>query len=180
MLSYVWLEESVSWKFKIPQKFGGKVWRVSPQAVGWNCSWSLIIHTFQKPASISQMMMGQYWLGKTKALWLTQNTFKKLLQNLKKKRLMEFSAEWVTDWLTNTSHKCNSKAVDFIVLLLSSFVFHSSLLRVNLVVAHDGFLCISEIVCIFHSSYFDYRGDFQAVLDSYCHETGLKTDDNKV
>jgi len=44
-----------------------------------------------------------------------------------------------------------------------SFVFHSSLLAVkcvNLVVARDGFLCITEIACIFFSAYFDYRDAF--------------------
>jgi len=54
---------------------------------------------------------------------------------------------------------------------VSSFVFISSLLTVksiNLVVARDGFLCVMEIFCIFHRGYFDYRGAFQTVLDSYC------------
>ena len=45
-------------------------------------------------------------------------------------------------------------------LLVSSFVFHSSLLTaksVDLVVACDGFLCIIEIVIhLFHSGYLDY------------------------
>ena len=47
-------------------------------------------------------------------------------------------------------------------------VFHSSLLtekRVNLLVAYDGFLCITEIIRFFHSGYIDYRGTFQTVLD---------------
>ena len=50
---------------------------------------------------------------------------------------------------------------------MSSFVFHSSLLtvkRAELVVARDGFLCTMEIVRIFHSGYFDYRGAFQQFL----------------
>ena len=37
-------------------------------------------------------------------------------------------------------------------LPVSSFVFHLSLLTVkniDLVVAHDGFLCVTKIVCIF-------------------------------
>ena len=69
---------------------------------------------------------------------------------------------------------------------MSSFVLHSSLLTVTvskdewntkedtgksveLVVAHDGFLCIMEIIHIFLSSYFDCRGVFQIVLIShYC------------
>jgi len=57
------------------------------------------------------------------------------------------------------------------ILQVSSFVFHSSLLTVkciNLVVVHDGSLCVLEIVHIFHSGYLDYRGAFQTVLDSYC------------
>jgi len=56
-------------------------------------------------------------------------------------------------------------------LPVSSFVFHSSLLTVNsinLAVAHDGFLSVTEIICIFHSGYLDYGGTFQTVLDSYC------------
>jgi len=39
------------------------------------------------------MMMGQYWLGKTKlkqALKLTHNAFEKLLRNLKKNHLTFF------------------------------------------------------------------------------------------
>jgi len=39
-------------------------------------------------------------------------------------------------------------------------LFHSSLLTaktVDLVVAHDGFFCTTEIICIFHSG---YRGAF--------------------
>jgi len=39
-----------------------------------------------------------------------------------------------------------------------------------LVVARDGFLCVTEIVHIFHSGYLDYRGVFQTVLDLYCCE----------
>ena len=27
----------------------------------------------------------------------------------------------------------------------------------------DGFLCVPEIICLFHSGYFDYRGAFQTV-----------------
>jgi len=53
---------------------------------------------------------------------------------------------------------------------MSSFVFHSSMLTVksiDLVVAHDGLFCITEIARIFHSGYLDYRGTFQTVLDSY-------------
>ena len=45
-------------------------------------------------------------------------------------------------------------------LPVSSFVFHSSLLTVkivDLVVTCDGFLYVTEIVCIFHSGYLDYR-----------------------
>jgi len=54
--------------------------------------------------------------------------------------------------------------------LVSSFVFHSSLLMVKsidfkLVVACDGFLCVTEIIRIFHSGYLDYRGAFQTVFD---------------
>jgi len=56
---------------------------------------------------------------------------------------------------------------------VSFFVSHSSLLivkSVDLVVALDGFLglCIMEIIGVFHSGYFDYRGAFQTVLDVYC------------
>jgi len=56
-------------------------------------------------------------------------------------------------------------------LPVSSFVFHLSLLAVksvNLVVACDGFLCITRIICTFHSG----RGAFQTVLDLYS-ETSL-------
>jgi len=28
--------------------------------------------------------------------------------------------------------------------------------------------CVTEIICIFHSGYLDYRGAFQTALDSYC------------
>jgi len=63
---------------------------------------------------------------------------------------------------------CSTCNAFFMNLPVSPFVFHSSLLTVNLVVARDGFLCIMAIICIFHSSNFDYRGAFQIVLDSYC------------
>jgi len=56
-------------------------------------------------------------------------------------------------------------------LPVSSFMFHSSLLTVksiDLVVTHDGFLCTTEMVHIFHSGYLDYRGVFQIVFDSFC------------
>ena len=33
---------------------------------------------------------------------------------------------------------------------------------------HDGFLCVMEIVCIFPSGYFDYRGVFRENFDLYC------------
>ena len=46
-------------------------------------------------------------------------------------------------------------------LPVSSFVFSKS---VDLVVAHDGFLTSSIFFIV--ATYFDYRGAFQAVLDS--------------
>jgi len=33
-------------------------------------------------------------------------------------------------------------------------------------ISHDGFLCITEIVHIFHGGHFDCRGAFQTVLDT--------------
>ena len=59
----------------------------------------------------------------------------------------------------------------FMDLPVSSFVSHSSLLTaksVDLAIAHDGFPFVTEIVHICHSGYFDIRGAFQTVLDSYC------------
>ena len=50
------------------------------------------------------------------------------------------------------------------VLLCVSFIFAD----IEMVAAHDGFLCITEIVHIFHSGYLDYRGAFPTALDSYC------------
>jgi len=50
------------------------------------------------------------------------------------------------------------------VLLCVPFIFADA----DWVVAHDGFLCATEIIHIFHSGYLDYRGAFQTVLDSYC------------
>jgi len=46
---------------------------------------------------------------------------------------------------------------------VSSFVSRLSLLTaesVNLVIAHDGFFRVTEIICMFHSGYFDCRGAF--------------------
>ena len=63
----------------------------------------------------------------------------------------------------------------FMDLLVSSFVSHSSLLTaksVDLVVACDGFPFVAEILRIFHSGYFDCKGAFQTVFDSYCCVTG--------
>ena len=51
---------------------------------------------------------------------------------------------------------CNAFFMD---LQVFSFVLYSSLLTVtsvDLVVACDGFLCVKEIVCIFHSGYFTF------------------------
>ena len=51
---------------------------------------------------------------------------------------------------------------------MSSFVIHSSVLTVksvDLVVAHDGFLYVTQIICVFHSGYLDYR---DILLDLYC------------
>ena len=60
---------------------------------------------------------------------------------------------------------------------MSSFVSHSSLLTaksVDLAVARDLAVACdgTEIVRTFHSDYFDFRGTFQTVLDSYCCVTG--------
>jgi len=57
------------------------------------------------------------------------------------------------------------------ILLGLTSVLLSSLLAVksvDLMVACDGFLCIMEIIGIFHSGHFDYRGAFQVILDLYC------------
>jgi len=57
---------------------------------------------------------------------------------------------------------CSTYNAFFMDLPVSSFVFHASLMTmksVNLVVACDGFLCVTEslMVCIFHRDYFDNR-----------------------
>jgi len=52
-----------------------------------------------KPANFSYITIWQYWLGNTKtkkAFRLILNPFKKLLQNLKKNYLTEFSTDWLT------------------------------------------------------------------------------------
>jgi len=49
-----------------------------------------------KPTKIPYITMWQYWFGNTKpnkAFRLILNAFKKLLQNLKKNYLMEFSTD---------------------------------------------------------------------------------------
>jgi len=58
------------------------------------------------------------------------------------------------------------------VLLCVQFIFADiqlTLKCVDLVVAHDGLLCMrnAEIVRIVHSGYLDYRGAFRLGLDSY-------------
>ena len=46
------------------------------------------------------------------------------------------------------------------VLLCIPFIFaHSK--SIDLVVAHDGFLCVIKSVCIFHVGYLDYRVLFE-------------------
>ena len=60
---------------------------------------------------------------------------------------------------------CN---VFFRDLPVSSFVFHSSLLKVksvDLVVVRDGFFALQKLSVFFHGGYF---GAFQTVIDSYC------------
>ena len=101
------------------------------------------------------MTIGQYWLSKTKPKQVTRNAFKKLLWN-KKKYLMKFSTFCLTDGLPETCILAycsmhNAFVMDYILLTVKS---------VNLVAAHDGFLCVMEIAYIFHSAYFDYRGAF--------------------
>ena len=53
------------------------------------------------------------------------------------------------------------------VLFCVPFIF-AEIESVDLVVAHDGFLCIMEIIRILHSGYFDHRCAYQSVLDLYC------------
>ena len=53
------------------------------------------------------------------------------------------------------------------VLLCVPFIFADSK-KCYLLVAHDGFLCIKEIVRIFNSGYLDYESTFQLGLDLYC------------
>jgi len=53
------------------------------------------------------------------------------------------------------------------VLLSVPFIFVDRE-SVDLVVALDGFFYATEIIHIFYSGYFDYRGAFCAVLDLYC------------
>jgi len=66
-----------------------------------------VTHEIKPPKhqpQISQKMIGQYWLDKTKpkqAFRLTRNSFKKLPQNFKKNYVTEFSPNWLTDWLTD-------------------------------------------------------------------------------
>ena len=48
-----------------------------------------------------------------------------------------------------------------LLYVLSSLLTAKS---VNLAFAHDGFLCITEIICIFHSGYFDYRVGMQQYI----------------
>ena len=60
------------------------------------------------------------------------------------------------------SERCNTFLSD---LPVSSFVFQLTVKNVDLVVARDGFLCITEIIRIFHSVYLDYRGAIQPILN---------------
>jgi len=49
-------------------------------------------------------------------------------------------------------------------------VFHSSLLTtksIDSMVAHDGFLFVTEKIPYFHTGYFDYTVAFQILLDLY-------------
>jgi len=57
------------------------------------------------------------------------------------------------------------------VLLCVPFIFADSK-RYQFGGTRDGFLCVTKIIHIFHSSYFDYKGACQKVLDSYCCVTG--------
>ena len=59
--------------------------------------------------------------------------------------------------------------MDYLYLPFVPFIFADSE-SVELVVAHDGFLYVMDIIHIFHSGYLDCRGGFQTALDSYCCE----------
>jgi len=132
--------------------------------------------------------MGQYWLGKTKLL-----NPPKILS----KHCHWIFYYWLTNWCLQTSTSqqwldffslfdiASAREVPFGILQyipVSSFVCHSSLLTarsVDLVVARDGFFFAKEIIHIFYSGYFDYKGTFQTAIDSYCCVAKLNKTENK-
>ena len=137
---------------------------------------------------------GHNWLGKTKpkqAYRLTQNAFKQLLCNFKMFYLIV--TDWLSNWLADAFRQeyldnGKSNGLDFFTAWHHSnprgafdipqyvqcilLCVPSSLLTmktVDLVVACDGFLCITEIVC---TGYFNYRGAFKQFFYLY---VGLNT-----
>ena len=48
----------------------------------------------------------------------------------------------------------------YIVFFMDSPVSLLTAKSIDLVVVHDGFLCVTEVVRIVHNGYFNYRGAF--------------------
>jgi len=62
--------------------------------------------------------------------------------------------------------QCILQGLTSVLLCIPSIFAHSE--SINLVIAGNGFLCVTEIVRFSHSDYLDYSGVFQTVLGSYC------------
>ena len=152
--------------------------------------------------------MRQYWLGKTKpkqAFRSTRNAFNKFIKWIifywlskycswlmpsDKRNLITAKA---TDLIFSLFDVASAREVPFGIPQYIQCILHgltSVLLCVSFIFAGSE-KCrfggstwwlpfITEIVCIFHSGYFAYRGAFQTVLDLYCCVTGWTLADNEV
>jgi len=75
-----------------------------------------------------------------------------------------------TDLIFSPLNIASARELSYLLMDLPVVLFgcHSSLLtvkHVGLVVAHDGSFSQMEIVCIYHSIYFDYKGAFRTADD---------------
>jgi len=136
------------------------------------------------PENQPQMIMRQYWLGKTKLSDQPEILSKSHygIFFFKLWHLTEFSIDWLTDWclqISVTQQWLGLRAWFF--CCLTSFQPERCLFAISLCMQHMlitksvsfvadtwWLLFITEIVRNFHSGYFACSNSFQRVVDSYC------------
>ena len=141
----------------------GQYWVIGKTIQAFRLTWNVFKKLLQ---SLKRMILQKFLLTDRVADWLMPSDKHKLITAKAMGLIFHHSTSLQPKSYIPHNVQCILHTYNVQCILHGVLVFYLSLLTVksvNLVVAHDGFLCIMKIAHIFHSGYFDYRGTFQLI-----------------